>query len=94
MSLADHWERQALDWAGVWTRGPLPNAYADSSSAFFRFLPAPSGGALELGCGEGRVCRDLAPRGYRMTGVDAAPTIDPVYRSGDNSAHIIFQFAS
>jgi len=80
--MADHWERQALGWA-AWTRGPLPDAYVDYAPRFFTLLPPPSGRVLELGCGEGRVCRDLNARGYRVTGVDVAPTMVRLAREAD-----------
>ncbi|HEY8862545.1 MAG TPA: class I SAM-dependent methyltransferase [Candidatus Dormibacteraeota bacterium] len=38
-------------------------------------MPAPGLKTLEVGCGEGRVCRDLTSRGHRVTGVDASPTL-------------------
>jgi SAM-dependent methyltransferase len=82
MAMAEHWERQALNWA-AWTRGPAPDAYADYAPRFFGFLPPPSGRVLELGCGEGRVCRDLTARGYRVTGVDVAPTMVRLARESD-----------
>jgi SAM-dependent methyltransferase len=83
MTLADHWEQQARNWA-AFTRGPVVDTwYGDYSPAFFGFLPPPTGHALELGCGEGRVCRDLIARGYHMTGVDAAPTLIRLARGAD-----------
>jgi SAM-dependent methyltransferase len=82
MEMADHWERQALNWA-AWTRGPVPDAYQDYAPAFFTLLPPPSGRVLELGCGEGRVCRDLTARGYSITGVDVAPTMVRLARESD-----------
>lgn len=30
---------------------------------------------MDLGCGEGRVSRDLAERGHHITGIDASPTL-------------------
>ena len=82
MTMADHWERQALNWA-AWTRGPVPDAYPDYAPQFFNLLPPPSGCVLELGCGEGRVCRDLTARGYRVTGIDVAPTMVRLARESD-----------
>jgi SAM-dependent methyltransferase len=38
---------------------------------------------LEVGCGEGRVSRDLVERGHRVTGVDASPTLIRLARDAD-----------
>ena len=43
--------------------------------AFFALVPAPGAATLEVGCGEGRVARDLVARGHRVTGLDASPTL-------------------
>jgi SAM-dependent methyltransferase len=70
----EHWEAQARNWA-AFTRGPLPDAYVEYAPRFFELLPPPGRATLEVGCGEGRVCRDLRARGYDPTGIDAAPTM-------------------
>lgn len=54
---------------------PAPCRKEDYSERFFALLPAPEGDALEVGCGEGRVCRDLRALGYRPTGIDGSPTL-------------------
>jgi ubiquinone/menaquinone biosynthesis C-methylase UbiE len=68
-----HFEQEAANWI-AWARTPGHDVYWDYREAFFALLPAP-GRALEVGCGEGRVCRDLAERGFAVTGVDSAPTL-------------------
>jgi ubiquinone/menaquinone biosynthesis C-methylase UbiE len=42
---------------------------------FFELLPAAGRATLEIGCSEGRVARDLAARGHRVTAIDASPTL-------------------
>lgn len=68
------WESRAEQWL-AWARTPDHDAYWDYRDAFFALLPAPSGRTLEVGCGEGRVARDLAARGHRVTGLDASPSL-------------------
>jgi SAM-dependent methyltransferase len=52
------------------------DAYPDYSPLFFQeIVPAPTGWTVEVGCGEGRVCRDLSARGHRILGVELAPTL-------------------
>ena len=72
--MAIDWEREAENWI-AWARAPGHDAYWEYRHAFFELLPAPGGPALEIGCGEGRVSRDLSERGYEMTGLDASPTL-------------------
>jgi SAM-dependent methyltransferase len=78
----EHWERNAHAWAWF-TRGPQADAYPDFAPRFFALLPAPSGRALEVGCGEGRVTRDLRARGYDVVAVDGAPTMIQLAQAAD-----------
>jgi SAM-dependent methyltransferase len=74
MSSQPEWEREAENWL-AWARTPGHDAYWHYRSAFFALVPRAGSATLEVGCGEGRVARDLAARGHRITGVDAAPTL-------------------
>jgi SAM-dependent methyltransferase len=69
----EDWEREAGNWIR-WTR-ETDDAYQEYSPSFFELVPAPGRATLEIGCGEGRVTRDLVARGHRMTSVDASPTL-------------------
>jgi SAM-dependent methyltransferase len=68
------WEREAENWL-AWARTPGHDAYWSYRDAFFSLVPEPGSATLEIGCGEGRVARDLAGRGHHVTGVDGAPTL-------------------
>jgi SAM-dependent methyltransferase len=68
------WEDRAAGWI-AWARTPGHDGYWTFRDAFFDLLPAPRGRALEVGCGEGRVCRDLRERGYDIVGLDASRTL-------------------
>ena len=75
MSLRDAWERHADEWA-AWARAPGHDAYWQfHAERFFRIVPEPGRLTLDLGCGEGRVGRDLLRRGHRVVGVDTSPTL-------------------
>lgn len=82
MSYREHWERNALNWA-AFTRGPELDAYPEFADRFFEFIPRPGRRTLEVGCGEGRVCRDLRDRGYAPIGIDASPTLVRLAREAD-----------
>ena len=65
------WEEEAAAW-GAWVRRDVYPHYAP---AFFELVPAPGRATLDLGCGEGRVTRDLTARGHSAIGVDLSPTL-------------------
>jgi ubiquinone/menaquinone biosynthesis C-methylase UbiE len=67
-------EERAQGWL-AWARTPGHDAYWTYRDAFFALVPAPGAATLEVGCGEGRVARDLVARGHRVTGLDASPTL-------------------
>jgi ubiquinone/menaquinone biosynthesis C-methylase UbiE len=72
----DHpWEHEAENWLG-WARTPGHDAYWYYRDVFFdRLLPPAGARTLEVGCGEGRVTRDLTARAHNVTAVDISLTL-------------------
>ncbi len=69
------WEHEAENWVR-WARTPDFDAYWQYREAFFEgIVSAPGRRTLDIGCGEGRVSRDLAARGHRVIGVDLSPSL-------------------
>ncbi len=76
------WEAEAENWIR-WARTPGHDAYWRYREAFFALVPPAGRATLEVGCGEGRVARDLAARGHRVTGIDSSPTLLRAAREAD-----------
>jgi len=69
---AGEWEPDAENWVR-WARTPGHDAYWYYRDGFFDdFAPRPHGRTLEVGCGEGRVARDLTARGHRVAAIDTS----------------------
>jgi SAM-dependent methyltransferase len=67
------WESRADDWLSR-PRTPGHDAYWYYRNSFFESIaPPPRGITLEVGCGEGRVARDLVARGHRVVAIDGSP---------------------
>ena len=79
------WEDRAAGWI-AWARTPGHDDYWLFRDAFFDLLPDAGGTALEIGCGEGRVCRDLRDRGWTVTGIDASPTLVAAAAAADRAS--------
>ncbi len=95
-SRASEWEPEAERWV-EWTRTPGFDAYWTYRDAFFEEVLSTAGKrTLEMGCGEGRVARDLAVRGHKVVGVEPAKSLlaaaktagsaDEVYAVADGAA--------
>jgi ubiquinone/menaquinone biosynthesis C-methylase UbiE len=67
------WEEQAQNWIAL-ARSP-DESYWAHRELFFELVPHPGACTLEIGCGEGRVARDLRDRGHTVVGIDASPTL-------------------
>ena len=73
--LRGEWERHATEWI-AWARKPGHDSYWQfHRDVFLGLVPQPRGRTLDLGCGEGRVARDLAALGHEIVGVDSSPTL-------------------
>lgn len=69
------WEPEAEDWLR-WARTPGHDAYWYYRDGFFdAIVPKPGPRTLEVGCGEGRVARDLAGRGHGVSAIDTSHTL-------------------
>jgi SAM-dependent methyltransferase len=83
MELRDAWERNAADWVR-WARKPGHDSYwRFHRDRFLDLVPAPGRLTLDIGCGEGRVSRDLARLGHQVVSVDASPTMVAAAREAD-----------
>lgn len=72
MSLRGAWQDQADNWI-AWARRPGHDSYWQfHRDAFLPLVPPPGRLTLDVGCGEGRVSRDLADAGHRVLGLDAS----------------------
>lgn len=75
MDLRGAWEENAADWTR-WARAPGHDSYwRFHRDRFLELVPSPGRLTLDLGCGEGRLTRDLARLGHRVVGVDVSETL-------------------
>jgi ubiquinone/menaquinone biosynthesis C-methylase UbiE len=83
MDLRDAWERNAADWVR-WARKPGHDSYwRFHRQRFLDLVPSPGRLTLDVGCGEGRVTRDLKKLGHRVVGLDASETMIAAARDAD-----------
>jgi SAM-dependent methyltransferase len=72
VSVSGEWDQETENWL-TWARTPGFDVYWYYRDAFFdSVLPTRGARTLEVGCGEGRVARDLIERGHRVTALDSA----------------------
>src|SRR5438093_2846440 len=80
---AGEWEPDAEDWVR-WARTPGHDAYWYYRDVFFdTLLPDAGRRTLEVGCGEGRVARDLVARGHHVIALDSSATLVHHARDAD-----------
>ncbi|HYY04850.1 MAG TPA: class I SAM-dependent methyltransferase [Gaiellaceae bacterium] len=79
MTRSARWTAQADAWA-AWADGRHED---DVLPPFFALLPDGARKTLDIGCGEGRLTRELRRRGCAATGVDVAPRLVELARARD-----------
>lgn len=69
------WDEQAASWV-AWAQAPDHDSYWHfHRDQFLELVPPPGRRTLDLGCGEGRLSRDLKKLGHDMVAVDLSPTM-------------------
>jgi ubiquinone/menaquinone biosynthesis C-methylase UbiE len=83
------WETEARNWI-AWAREPGHDTYwRFHRDNLLPSLPAPGRLTLDIGCGEGRLTRDLTSLGHRVVGVDRSPTMLAAAREADPEGEYI-----
>ncbi len=83
MSLGDFWEKQAERWVR-WAREPGHDSYwRFHRDRFLELVPPPGRLTVDVGCGEGRLARDLKALGHNVVAVDLLATMVEHARAAD-----------
>lgn len=92
--LASAWEGSAAAWI-AWARTPGHDSYwRFHRDAFLPSLPPPPCRVVDVGCGEGRLARDLMALGYDVVGIDASPTLIAAAREADPEGRYVIADAA
>jgi SAM-dependent methyltransferase len=83
MTLGDFWEGQADRWVR-WAREPGHDSYwVFHRDRFLELVPPPGRLTVDVGCGEGRLSRDLKALGHHVVAIDRSPTMVAHARDAD-----------
>src|SRR3954468_18112753 len=83
VDLAAAWDEQAPNFV-AWARRPEHDSYWHfHRDAFLEVVPPPGVRTLDLGCGEGRLARDLKALRHDVVGIDRSPTMFAAGREAD-----------
>jgi ubiquinone/menaquinone biosynthesis C-methylase UbiE len=94
VSLGEAWQGQAENWIR-WARAPGHDSYwVFHREAFLASLPRSGRLTLDVGCGEGRVTRDLRELGHHVVGLDVAPSMIEAAREADPEGEYIVASAA
>src|SRR5438034_3100894 len=75
MGLSEFWEGQAERWVR-WAREPGHDSYwRFHRDRFLELVPPPGRLTVDVGCGEGRLARDLKALGHNVVAVDLLATM-------------------
>src|SRR5215813_9908574 len=69
LPLGEGWDRHAQEWI-AWARTGLDPYETFHRDVFLPLVPRPGRLTVDVGCGEGRVSRDLRALGHRVLAVD------------------------
>jgi SAM-dependent methyltransferase len=95
-SLRQAWEDNAAAWVNWARSAELDHAFWRlNMPALLDLLPRGEGGlALDVGCGEGRLAREMKRRGYRMTGLESSPSLQAAAREADPEFDVVLADAA
>ena len=87
--LCTAWEARAQDLI-AWFRKPGHDSYwRYHRDQFLELLPPPGRLTLDIGCGEGRLSRDLKALGHTVVALDGSPTLVAAAQEADPSIETV-----
>jgi SAM-dependent methyltransferase len=90
----DHCRRVAREWT-AWARAPGHDAFWAYRKSLLAFIGPGQGEALDIGCGEGRISRELKALGFRVTAADAvAEMVEAAAKAGSAHHHVVADAAA
>jgi SAM-dependent methyltransferase len=83
-TLRDAWEDEAARWI-AWARSPGTDHFfwRFGLPALLALTPAPGRRTVDMGCGEGRVARELIARGHQLVAIEGSPTLARAARDAE-----------
>ena len=95
MTLRDQWEANAESWI-EWARSPAHSHpyWGFHRPRFLELLPPPGRLTVDIGCGEGRLSRELHQLGHRVIGVDSSLALVRAARGADPGVPVVVGDAS
>jgi SAM-dependent methyltransferase len=96
VAVSEAWELHAHDWIR-WTRSSREDGFRDGTWPELQAVlppPEPDGLVVDLGCGEGRLARELRPLGYRIIGLDRSPTLIVAAQAADMLTPVVLADAA
>jgi 2-polyprenyl-3-methyl-5-hydroxy-6-metoxy-1,4-benzoquinol methylase len=80
--IVDSWRKNALPWIKVVREGQIKSRRQSTDRAIIdAVLSCSPKSVIDLGCGEGWLCRFLAEQGIEVLGIDAVPELIIAARS-------------
>ncbi len=88
IDLSEAWEANASDFT-AWARAPMHDSYGRfHRDQFLESVSPPGRLTLDIGCGEGRLSRDLKALGHTVVGIDSSPSMVRNAREADASIEV------
>jgi SAM-dependent methyltransferase len=83
------WDQEAAAWI-EWARAPALDHtfWGFNLPALLELAPAPGGLTVDIGCGEGRVARELIRRGHTVVGVEGSEALAAAARASEPSFEV------
>jgi 2-polyprenyl-3-methyl-5-hydroxy-6-metoxy-1,4-benzoquinol methylase len=89
-TVSERWDEEAAAWIR-WARTPDVDHYfwRLTLPRLLELIPEPGRLTLDVGCGEGRLARELHARGHTVLGLEHSPALAEAARRADPPTEVV-----